>query len=118
MPSLCSTLAWAARHDRTVEVVLRSAQSKTWANSLPVGFFAQIGLLRFRAGDDHAVKPVVPQIVEGEIKAIQMPLAAIGAGNSGQRVQLDERQECRLRQCREVQRTAIRCLPAPGPACC
>ena len=45
--------------------------------------------MRFGPGNNHAVKPVLPQILEREVETVQMPLSAIGARNSGQRVQFD-----------------------------
>src|ERR1700730_6255605 len=54
----------------------------------PVGFIPQIGLPRLRAGDDHAIKLVLPEFVEAVVEAIEMTLAAISSRNSGQRVEL------------------------------
>lgn len=44
---------------------------------IPIRLLAEIGVMRFCTGNDDAIETVLPQIFEGEIKAVQMPLPAI-----------------------------------------
>ena len=75
---------WHARPGTTaLSKCISLGPVENFGQQSPVGFIAQVGLMRLRARDDHAVKLVLPEIVEAEVEAVQMPLAALGAGNSG-----------------------------------
>ena len=56
MPSRCRTAAWAARHDQTVEMVLRAAQSTSCGERRPIGLVRERRGPRLGAGHDQAVE--------------------------------------------------------------
>ena len=56
----------------------------------PVRLVAEIGLARLSAGDDHAVEGRVPEFVAVVVEAVEVALSAVGAGDTGERVELDD----------------------------
>src|SRR5215472_13941620 len=76
-----------ARQDRRTRVALRPV--KYLREQVPVTLLPQIGILRLRSCDDDAVKPMLPEVIEWEVKAVQMPLASVSARYACQRIELD-----------------------------
>src|ERR1700722_985683 len=76
------------RQDGRSRVALRPIEDLR--EQVPVRFFSEVRIARFRPGNNHSVKLALPQVVKREIKVVQVPLAAIRAWNARKRVQLDK----------------------------
>src|SRR5215469_8664927 len=75
------------RENRRTGITLRPIEHLR--EQVPIRFLAQTGMLGFGSRDDHAVKTLLPEVVEGKIEAIQVSLAAVSSWYTGKRIQFD-----------------------------